>query len=98
MTKTQKVMLGLINRQASQQIEVVADGSDFSISHACEAKINELGLTTGPMCGDLPRALSKNDCYIAKWINIPVSDYGRLDGVVLCDDNRNGTVATIVLF
>jgi hypothetical protein len=91
-------MLELINREVTQEIEVSSDGSDFSIVDAYDAKIKELGLTMGPMCGDLPRALSKKDCYIAKWINIGQKEYPKLDGVVLCEDNRNGTQAVIALF
>jgi hypothetical protein len=50
------------------------------------------------MASDYPRALSFKAEYIAKWTNISWREYCKLDGVVLCEDNRDGNKAYIVLF
>lgn len=87
-----------IGKEIDRVIPVTSDGSTFSISRAYEKAAKELGYNIGSMCRDEPRALSKVASYIAKWYNIPRSDYPKMEGVVLCDDSRDGNEATIVLF
>jgi len=89
----------LVGKKIAQVIDIEAVGGkdDFAITHAYEKKVSELGYNIGWMCGDLPRALAKN-MDIAKWYNIPESHYHLMEGVVLCDDGRNGSSAKIVIF
>ena len=87
-----------IGKKVEKVIEVEADGTDFAINTAIEAKVKELGFNMGSMARDMPRALSKKASYIAKWYNIPSSDYPKIEGLALCDDNRNGKSAKIVIF
>lgn len=75
---------------------VYAGGSDFEISHAAEACAREQGFNIGPMEGSYPRALSRRAKYIAKWSNIPRSEFPKIEGLILCDDFRNGTEAVVV--
>lgn len=77
-------------------VPVTSDGSAFSIADAYAAKAKEMGFNIGSMCGDEPRALSKEATFIAKWRNIPSSDYSKLGGVILCEDGRDGKEAFIV--
>ena len=80
-------------------IGIAVDGSDFDITAAIEKVLKNLvGYNIGTLCRDEPRALSKTANYIAKWRNIPASEYYKMDGVVMCKDNRNGKAATIYLF
>ena len=87
-----------VGKTVKDVIKVTSDGSDFSITNEVALQANELGFEIGPMCGDEPRALAKSDCYIAKWKNIPRSDYPKMDGFVICEDSRNGKEAYIVSF
>lgn len=101
MTQDQLDQLARIERLSGKKnfemLTVTADGFPFAIEDAIDDKVRALGYNIGIMCGDDPRALSKSALYIAKWRNIPSTDYPMLDGVVFCDDFRNGVEATIVL-
>lgn len=77
---------------------VYTDGDDFSINNAVENAAVQLGYTVGTMCCDAPRGLCRNVNRIAKWWNLAPPDFARLEGFVLCDDFRNGTVAVVVEF
>ena len=74
-----------------------AGNDDFAINNAIKDKVAEMGYDIGTMQRDDPRGLAKNTD-IEKWRNIPMSQYPRLEGVVLCDDNRNGGEGAIILF
>jgi len=89
----------VVGKKVAQVIEVTAigDKDDFAITRAYENKVKELGYDIGSMARDMPRALAKNTS-IAKWYNIPRSEYPRIEGVVLCKDQRNGSSAEIVIF
>lgn len=77
---------------------VYAEGGkdNFDITRAVENKVAELGYDMGSMCAGEPRALAKTGTmnYIAKWRNIPVREYVKMDGFVI---GRNGSEAQIVL-
>ena len=77
-----------------------AEEDTFLVTHAYEDKVKEMGYRMGSMQRSAPRALGSADKfdYIAKWHNIGSEDYDLLEGVVLCDDNRNGSEAEIVIF
>jgi hypothetical protein len=102
MTYAQLKELELIERLGKKTrkevIEVTSDGSTFSIVDAYTKVLVDRGLNYGSMAGDYPRALSFKAEYIAKWTNISWREYCKLDGVVLCEDNRDGNKAYIVLF
>jgi hypothetical protein len=89
----------LVGKSVKEVINVMAVGGkdDFAITHSYEKKVKELGYDIGSMARDMPRALAKNTD-IEKWYNIPLSDYPRIEGVVLCNDGRNGDSAKIVIF
>lgn len=87
-----------IGKQPKAAYWAYANGEDFEISHAVEQLATSHGFHIGSLCCDAPRALSRTRPRIAKWWNIGREDYPKLDGVMLCDDYRNGTVAVIVVF
>lgn len=88
-----------LDRKAKAIVTIFADGEDFSAIHTAEDRVALLGYTPGSMCGDDPIALSCNPSitYVAKWENIKRSEWGKIDGLIISEDFRNGDVA-IVLF
>jgi len=93
-----KSIASFAKKNIKDVIKLTSAGSTFSINAAIESKVKELGYNIGSMCKDMPRALSSSAEYIAKWYNIDVREYSRLDGITMCKDNRNGTEAYIVIF
>lgn len=87
----------LTGKQVDQTIPITSNKETFAIDRAVSLMLGALDLHMGPMCGNEPRALSKNAVYIAKWRNIPSEDYKKMNGVVICEDWRDGTEAFIVL-
>jgi hypothetical protein len=89
----------LAGKPVLEIVIVQNDGKEsFAITQDYEKVCKDLGLRIGSMCGSEPRALSMTATYIAKWRNIPMMEYEKLDGFVLCEDNREGRQAAIVLF
>lgn len=74
------------------------DDNAFEVAGMVEEQAVKLGFKIGPLCMDEPRAMSAKADYIAKWWNIPPSDYPKMDGMAVCDDWRNGTEAMIIIF
>lgn len=70
---------------------------DFDAFTKASKRATELGYNCGSMCGDEPIALSKTAPYIAKWRNIGMEDYHKIQGLILSDDFRNKE-AMLVLF
>jgi hypothetical protein len=92
--ETVRILSGKVVKEI---VTVYADGQPFSIAGAYESRARGLGYGIGSMCMDEPRALSKTADYIAKWRNIPICDYPKMEGVVLCEDGRDGKEAHIVI-
>jgi hypothetical protein len=72
-----------------------ACGTFGAIDKAREAATAE-GYEIGSMCRDEPIALAKGVSYIAKWKNIERSDWGRIEGILLSNDMREGAVAMVI--
>lgn len=90
----------MAGKKVKSIINVSGDSKvDFDIDKQVESKVKELGFDIGTMCSDEPRALAKSGSYlyIAKWRNIDINEYNKLDGFVLCDDLHNGSTANIVI-
>lgn len=79
--------------------ETFPPAGTFSAFYSAEARLKELGYTTGSMCRSEPIGFADADVvsYVAKWYNIDKEDKGKLDGVMESDDFREGGV-TIVFF
>ena len=80
-------------------IETFPPAGTFSAFYSAEARLKELGYTTGSMCSTEPIGFADAAVvsYVAKWYNIDKEDNGKLDGVMESDDFREGGV-TIVFF
>ena len=68
---------------------------DFGAVTEAENYVESLGMSIGSMQSDNPRALAKGKLNIAKWWNIDKDDYQRIDGLMLSDDYRNGSVVVV---
>jgi len=79
--------------------ETFPPAGTFQAFYNAEARLKELGYTTGSMCRSEPIGFADADVvgYVAKWYNIDREDKGKLDGVMESDDFREGGV-TIVFF
>ena len=67
----------------------------FKAIHKAEDRLAREGYTTGSMCGNEPIGFAKGTDYIAKWRNIDRSEYPKLDGVIVSDDFREGSVKIV---
>jgi hypothetical protein len=76
--------------------EVFPKSGTFGAIGKAEDRVKELGYSKGSMCRDEPIALIKGDCYIAKWYNISVDEWPRIEGVLLSNDMREGSVALVI--
>ena len=78
----------------------IDEPSTFAINSKVELMMTELNMTLGTMQRDSPRGIANANRIrsIAKWHNISRQDRSRLDGFVLCEDNRDGNEAFICLF
>lgn len=70
---------------------------DFGAVTQAEDYLEAAGYSIGSMQSDNPRALVKGKLRIAKWWNIDREEYHRIDGLMLSDDYRTGSVL-VVLF
>lgn len=85
--------------KAVKTIHIVnGNGKTFSTSTAAEKKVKELGYDKGSMCRNEPIAIGKNFGYIAKWYNIGSDEYNKIEGIMLCNDWREGNEAAVVIF
>lgn len=71
----------------------------FQAFYNAEARLRDLGYTIGSMCRNEPIGFADDDVYgyVAKWYNIDVSDRLKLDGVMISDDFREGSVDILFL-
>ncbi len=79
--------------------ETFPPAGTFKAYYAAEERLKELGYTVGSMCRDEPIGFADADKYgyVSKWYNIDREDKGKLDGVMVSNDFREGG-ATIVFF
>jgi len=75
------------------------EGEDnaFGAVRKAEEKAKELGLTLGRMCIDEPIALAFGKDYVAKWWNIEMKDWPKIDGLLISECFRRENV-TLYLF
>ena len=78
-------------RRIKKIINFEACGTFGAITKA-EEYLKKRGYTVGSMCHNLPIGFAKGYKYIAKWRNIPPSEYYKLDGILVSEDFREGGV------
>lgn len=82
--------------------QLFTDEGAFEAYGKAKKYLESLGYITGSMCRNKPIAAAKrlDDSgvgveYIAKWDNIPQSDYDLIEAVMLSSDFRNGPVEVV---
>lgn len=72
-------------------------GETFSAITNAEKWASEKGLTIGSMQREAPMGLAKNAEYVSKWYNLG-PDVKRLDGAIVGEDKREGSVTIFLSF
>jgi hypothetical protein len=85
-----------LDREILYTEDFPANGT-FQAFYSAEARLKDLGYQVGSMCRQEPIGFADNEkcSYVAKWYNIGREDRGRLDGVMLSNDFREGSVQII---
>ena len=86
----------LCGKKVKEIINFPATGETFVAFRTAEAKAKELGYDVGSMSRDEPIAFARNCEYIAKWYNISHYEYPRIEGVLLSEDFRDGSVQLVI--
>ena len=71
----------------------------FQTFYNASERLKELGYEVGSMCRNEPIGFADNNVYdyVAKWYNIDIEDRTKLDGVMLSEDFREGSVDVLFL-
>jgi hypothetical protein len=72
----------------------LSDG--FDAYNAAVKFLKELDYTVGIMCSPHPTAFARNVDYIAKWKNLNSHDKERIEGVIVADSFRSGSVYVVI--
>ena len=85
-----------LGREIVRRDNVKVEGTFASVSEA-EDRLRKMGYTIGSMCSDEPIGFACNEKYdyIAKWRNIDPIDRKKVDGVMISNDWREGSVDII---
>ena len=85
-----------LGRDVVKKVNIKVEGT-FSSVYEAEKQLRELGYRIGSMCGGEPIGFACEEKYeyIAKWRNIDPSDRNKVDGVMISNDWREGSVDII---
>ena len=89
-------MENYLGREVVKKVNIKVDGT-FSSVYEAEKQLRELGYTIGSMCGGEPIgfACGEKYNYISKWYNMNRDEHSLLDGVMISNDWREGSVDII---
>jgi len=84
------------DREVESIQEIKVSGTFQSFYEACRI-LEEKNYRVGSMCRGLPIGFADKERYdyVAKWHNLDKSDIEKLDGVLLSDDFREGSVKIV---
>ncbi len=85
-----------LGREIVKQITIKLEGT-FQSFYAAEGKLKQAGYTVGSMCGGEPIGFADAEKYnyISKWRNMTSEEHTKLDGVMISNDWREGSVDII---
>jgi hypothetical protein len=94
--KNLKVMENYLGREIVRRDNVKVEGTFKSVYEA-EKRLREMGYTIGSMSGNQPIgfACGEKYGYISKWYNMTTEEHKKLDGVMISNDWREGSVDII---
>jgi len=89
-------MENYLGRDVIKKVNIKVEGTFASVSEA-EDRLRKMGYAIGSMCSDEPIGFACNEKYdyIAKWRNIDPIDRKKVDGVMISNDWREGSVDII---
>lgn len=85
-----------LGRDVVKKVNIKVEGT-FRSFYEAETQLRKMGYIIGSMCGGEPIGFACGEKYeyIAKWRNIDPSDRNKVDGVMISDDWREGSVDII---
>ena len=85
-----------LGREIVEQKTVTVEGTFTSVSET-EDQLRKMGYTIGSMSGNQPIgfACGEKYGYISKWYNMTSEEHNLLDGVMISNDWREGSVDII---
>jgi hypothetical protein len=85
-----------LGRDVVKKVNIKVEGT-FSSVYEAERQLRELGYRVGSMSGSQPIgfACGEKYGYISKWYNMIKDEHNLLDGVMISDDWREGSVDII---
>jgi hypothetical protein len=83
-----------LNDRKVKAFKVFKKKGKFDALYDAEQYVKEQGYNKGSLCRNEPIALSKHHSYIAKWRNISMEEYDKIEGVIL----RENEEAVVVEF
>ena len=89
-------MENYLGREVVKKVNIKVEGT-FSSVYEAEKRLRELGYKIGSMSGSEPIGFADADQYnyISKWYNMTSEEHNLLDGVMISNDWREGSVDII---
>jgi hypothetical protein len=89
-------MENYLGREVVKKVNIKVEGT-FSSVYEAEKRLRELGYKIGSMSGSEPIGFADADQYnyISKWYNMTNAEHNLLDGVMISNDWREGSVDII---
>ena len=81
-----------------EMVECFSSTEDFDAVNQARNYLRKQGFYIGSMCGDEPIAASTKVRYIAKWRNISIDDWPKIEAVMVSQDFRNGPSVFVYVF
>lgn len=82
-----------VAKKTSRFLKSFNDAEDFVALHNAVEYMKAKGYSVGRLCRDEPIACVRGQIsYIAKWYNISMEEWPRIDALIVADDTRNGKV------
>ena len=88
---TKQKLEAMLRKPIITEVVFAGDGTDFSAINESKKFLESKDFSVGSMQGDAPIGVARGDCYISKWRNLG-TDISQLDGALVSDDFRNGSV------
>jgi hypothetical protein len=100
MTETNEKFLIYLDREVKEH-KTFKEAGTFESYYAAQHWAEEKGYVYGSMCGDKPIALRKGESFDdydlpEKWKNMSSAEKKSVDGVIISNDFREGTVHVLL--
>lgn len=80
------------NLKVVRSVTLHHTGEDFSAYNEAEKRLQQEGYTVGSMCYPQPTAAVKGIDYVAKWKNIRVQEWLKIEAMIVGDDYKTEDV------